>query len=67
MIILIAWSRRSPEDNTAGAGGGLGTGRESVDKSWVVIVRGNPGVFQLYPYPTLQKPLPLSRVGVFGG
>jgi len=33
----------------------------------VVIVRGNPGVFQLYPYPTLHKPLPLSRVQVFSG
>jgi len=31
----------------------------------LVIVRGDPGVFQLYPYPTLHKPLPLSRVQVF--
>jgi len=25
------------------------------------------GVFELYLYPTLHKPLPLSRVWVFGG
>jgi len=31
------------------------------------IIRGNPGVFQLYPYPTLQKPLPLMRVRVLVG
>ena len=37
------------------------------DVSQLVIVRGNPGVFQLYPYPTLHKPLPLSRVRVFSG
>jgi hypothetical protein len=33
----------------------------------VGIIRGNPGVFQLYPYPTLQKPLPLMRVRVLVG
>jgi len=31
------------------------------------IVRGNPGVFQLNPYPTPVKPLPLSRVRVLEG
>jgi hypothetical protein len=30
----------------------------------VGIVRGNPGVFQLNPYPTPEKPLPPSRVRV---
>jgi len=29
--------------------------------------QGYPGVFQLYPYPTLHKPLPLSRVWIFSG
>ena len=33
----------------------------------LVIVRGNPGVNFLNPYPTLQKPLPLVRVRVFEG
>jgi len=32
-----------------------------------VIVRGNPGVNFLNPYPTLQKPLPLVGVRVFEG
>jgi len=33
----------------------------------IVIAAGNPEVFQLYPYPTLSKPLPSSRVRVFEG
>jgi len=33
----------------------------------VGIVRGNPGVSQGYPYPTLQIPLPPTRVRVFEG
>jgi len=32
----------------------------------LVIVTGNPGVSQGYPYPTHQKPIPLPRVRVFG-
>jgi len=35
--------------------------------SGIGIIRGNPGVFQLYPYPTLQKPLPLMKVRVLVG
>ena len=31
------------------------------------IIRGNPGVFQLYPYPYPSKPLPSIRVRVFVG
>jgi hypothetical protein len=31
------------------------------------IVRGNPGVFQLYPYHYPPKPLPLLWVRVLGG
>jgi len=31
------------------------------------IIRGNPGVFYLYPYPTHWKSLPSSRVRVFVG
>jgi hypothetical protein len=31
------------------------------------IVRGNPGVFQLYPYPYPWNPYPPSRVGVLEG
>jgi len=33
----------------------------------IVIVTGNPGVSQGYPYPTRRKPIPLPRVQVFGG
>ena len=32
-----------------------------------VLIRGNPGVFQLYHYPTPWKPLPLWRVRVLEG
>jgi len=38
-----------------------------IEQSSLGIIRGNPGVFQLYPYPTLQKPLPLMRVRVLVG
>ena len=31
----------------------------------LVIVTGNPGVFQGYPYPTQQKPIPSPQVQVF--
>jgi hypothetical protein len=42
--------------------------RSDIDNvSWVGIIRGNPGVFQLYPYPTPRKPLPSIRVRVLGG
>ena len=33
----------------------------------LVIVRGNPGVFQGYPYPYPYKTVPLLRVGVLTG
>ena len=33
----------------------------------LVIVTGNPGVSQGYPYPTRQKPVPAPRVRVFAG
>ena len=35
--------------------------------SRLVIVAGNPGVFQLYPYPTLSKPLPSIKGKGFCG
>jgi len=43
---------------------GLYLNRIEPIKRQLGIIRGNPGVFQLYPYPTLQKPLPLMRVRV---
>ena len=33
----------------------------------LVIVVGNPGVFQAYPYPYLAKPLPTTRGKGFSG
>jgi hypothetical protein len=33
----------------------------------VVIIRGNPGVKKMYPYPYPSKPLPLQRVKGFSG
>src|SRR5271155_1405224 len=33
----------------------------------IVIVAGNPGVFQAYPYPYPPNPLPPPRVGVLTG
>ena len=33
----------------------------------VVIIAGNPGVFQVYPYPYPPKPVPLPRVRVLTG
>ena len=56
--------------------------QQGTGKSWQVTVhfpdasksylqlgigRGNPGVFQGYPDPNLQKPIPLLRVWVFAG
>jgi hypothetical protein len=34
---------------------------------YLVIVTGNPGVFQGYPYPYPSKPVPPSRVRVLTG
>ena len=33
----------------------------------VVIIAGNPGVFQVYPYPYPPKPVPPPRVRVLTG
>ena len=37
------------------------------DEIRIVIVRGNPGVQNLNPYPTLHKPLPLVKGKGFEG
>jgi len=34
---------------------------------WVVIVTGNPGVFQGYPYLYPRKPVPATKGRGFGG
>jgi hypothetical protein len=43
---------------------GQGQRKKKASQRYVVIVTGNSGVSQGYPYPTLNKPVPLVRVRI---